>query len=524
MPDMSEAGPSTRLPSHSSFTCFDVPAVLPSNTPRNHVSQRLQQQASPKPLCVFNARPKGSQQAVAAPISGQQMSLASTCEAQSGASSANPIVHGSHHQQLADQSSAKPVLPTHQEADAQEADARLPVLAALSSSGASDHSVLLNLTDGSPGTAGGGPNLASPATPSWQAGSPPIPLSSHPIDALDDSESATSPTDSSALSHDSARLVYSSGSSTPASLSQGPAGFAGLITTSDGQSTDQEPVYQQHQVLPELHMAQQRHHAVSAQTSTPRQGLRASSSLGSDAVILDFGSDLSAGSDGLFSPSSSVASWQRRLAKQVSDSSQEFTPQPGQSQSSAVHQAQDEYSPGSLLGSANTGSSGAVVTTPGLFPRFAPMFASSPLPGTWQQQQPASKGSLNTADITQPHCVEDTQISALMQYNEAAAQLQEAVAHATQMYKASLAAADARLGLHMQSEPASSGAHVRDLSFQVPCGQPQFPRQPSCMEPFAHPSHPSSSSQAAMWVPQTEMHSLASSSHTEGETDPPIQT
>ena len=325
-------------------------------------------------------------------------------------------------------------------------------------------------------TAGGGTALlGSPATPSWQgipAGTAPTPLSSHPIDALEESDmasassSTTDPASYSLPAHSDKRSGQLRSAESEAPLSPGLSNMG--VPTNDGHLSIQDTIYAGSGCL---HAKPQ-----PLQVSwMPSQCLdRLSSSLDADAVVLEMESDVSVSADGLISPASSVASWQRDLTAHSpassSHSSKLFPTLPNGTPSSLDRHRQHQRrltSEGSILQSAYPPNSRADGTL-GLYHASAPMCGLSPLPGPWhmpyqphhhphqQQQGSASDATspLNTPwqQQQQPELpgVHDSagqrsqQFTSVVtaDYVTAAAQLRQAVAQAEQLYRASIRATD----------------------------------------------------------------------------------
>ena len=382
---------------------------------------------------------------------------------------------------------------------------------------------------GSPGPAGSA--HATPVTPSWQglpADTPPTPLSSHPIDALDESESGPSGADSAVLSpaqseeHSPPAAAQQTGHSVPASMSQLQAGSRSSKNISlDGDLDVSQQPYSQ-SASREKQQRIQEASLLSRQNSGQPQNRQASSSLASDAVILDFAAELNSSSDGLISPSSSMGSWQKGLFQQGSDSSHGFTPLPRQRQASVA--SQDQSSPGALWHTTEAVSSEAAAYSPGLFPDFAPMFASSPLPSAWQQQHSLG-GSPIPAGCRQRQPAQQPSVSAIEPYTQAAAQLQAAVTHAVQLFTA-CQTASADLG----QDPSISAAALSPASAgngsatraQMPFDQSHLPfegvqqtLQKDALRTGAQPP----SAHAVTWVPQAEVPSSAPGPLAEGGLD-----
>jgi len=522
--DISAAAPSARLPSHSSFTCFTVPAVASGNTPRQHTAQQ-QTQAQLQPMSdrqsgtalQADASARYHQQHQLTPVVPLQCKSAVVLQAGHALAAMPPGLSSfDNSAQTAVPNSARSSSPVPREADSTTSGPNL----------------------GSPGAAGVSPALRTsgaacpvlqdPATPSWQgllADTPPTPLSSHPIDALDESESAPSGTDSSALSPANSRDRsvpgdnQQSGPNTPVSLnhqqSSGHSSCGNRDQQRHGQAVSQHSQQQTAHHNQQQQQVQQASTLSDAQTSAAHQHTQASSSLGSDAVVLDFASELSGSNNGLISPSSSVASWQRALSQLGSESSQEFTPVLSHTQEQAFASSQ-QNSPEALWSTPEAVSSRASAHSPGLFPGFAPMFASTPLPGAWQQHHlpsPSSRSSPSPMGCQQDQSAEQPLGSAWEPYSEAAAQLRAAVTHAVKLLTASQTApADLRTELSntaaaLQSPPSLSlGSDVPMNRSQEQC-QLSFEgfQQPYRRDAFRRSAQSSSSQAAAVWVPQAEM-------------------
>ncbi|KAL0037327.1 hypothetical protein WJX79_002232 [Trebouxia sp. C0005] len=229
--------------------------------------------------------------------------------------------------------------------------------------------------------------------------------------------------------------------------------------------------------------------------------------------------ELSGGNNGLISPSSSVASWQRALPQLESESSQKFTPLPSQTAFASSQQNSSE----ALWSKPGAASSRASTHSPGLFPDFAPMFASTPLPGAWQQcHLPSASSSPSPTGCQEGQSAEQPLGSASEPYSEAAAQLRAAVTHAVKLLAASQAApTDLRRDMSSAMEalrsPASLslGSNVPILRSQEQC-QLSFGgvQQPHRRDAFRRSAQSFSSQAAAVWVPQAE---VQMQSCTEGE-------
>ncbi len=522
-PEASVAAPSARLPSHSSFTCFTAPAVASGNTPRQHTAQQ-QMQAQPQPMSdrqsgtalQADASTRHHQQHQLMPVVPLQRKSAAALQAGHALAAMPPGSAGlDNSAQTAVPSTALSISPVPREAEPADCGPNL----------------------GSPGAAGVGPALGTsdaacpvlqdPATPSWQgllADMPPTPLNSHPIDALDESESAPSGTDSSALSpansrdHSIPADNQQPGPSTPVSLGYQQSSGHSSAGNSDHQQSHGQAV-SQHPPRQTTHHNQQQQQASTlsdAQTSASSQHRQVSSSLDSDAVVLDFASELSGSNNGLISPSSSVASWQRALSHLGSESSQKFTPLPSQTQERAFDSSQ-QNSPEVLWSRPGAVSSRASGHSPGLFPDFAPMFASDSLPGAWQQHHMPSPSSSSSPSPSPTGCQQDRPAeqplgSAWEPYSEAAAQLRAAVTHAVKLLTAPQAAStDLRADFSNTAAVQSSAALSLDSTVSIISSHEQCQlsfegfQQPYRRDTFRRSAQSSSSQAAAVWVPQAEM-------------------
>ena len=312
--------------------------------------------------------------------------------------------------------------------------------------------------------------LGSPATSSWQgnpAGTPSTPLSSHPIDALEESEVASASTSTTnaasnallAHSRKHSGVLRSAESEAPFNLELGNMGA---------------PTVDEH--LPITHLdrggSDCLHTDAQPQFSSlmPRQGIHCSAGqsmpLEADAVMLEMASDLSASIDGLISPDSSVASWQRHLAAHSPASSSHSSKLPP-AMSSGEALSLDRYQqhlPHSITESTPECAC-PVDSRPdgrqGFCHASAPMSDSPPLPGSWdypdqphhhpcqQQQSVSGATSPSSAPWQQKPGLQDTHDYASQSsqrgtptvtadYAAAAAQLQQAVAQAEQLYRASM--------------------------------------------------------------------------------------
>ena len=509
-PDASAAAPNARLPSHSSFSCFNAPAVASGNTPRQHTAQ---QQTQTQPMsdrqsgAVLQADANASSRQLT-PVVPLQCKSAVVLQADNALAAMPPglasLGNSAQTAVLGTAPSSSPV----------------PGETGTASCGPNQES---------PGAAGVGPALGTfgaacpvlqdPATPSWQgllADMPPTPLSSHPIDALDESESAPSGTDSSALSpahsrdHSIPADHQRSGPNTPVGLSHDQSSAHSSCGNSDQQShghaVGQHPQQQTAHHSQQQQQQQQASTLSDAQTSAASRHQQASSSLDSDAVMLDFASELSGSNNELMSPSSSVASWQRALSQLGSESSQKFTPLVSQ----IAFASSQQNSPEALWSRPEAVSLRASAHSPGLLPDFAPMFASTPLPGAWQQHHlPSLSSSPSPTGCQQDQSAEQP---ALEPYSEAAAQLRAAVTHAVKLLTASQAApTDPRTDLSNTAAALSSSS--LSLGSDVPINRSQEQsrlsfegfHQPYRRDAFRRSAQSFSSQAAAIWVPQAEM-------------------
>ena len=452
--------------SQASFTCFHASAVASGDTPR-HTPQRTpvrQQTASPA-SCVHPKQgdqlPATAAQATAPPAEACERQTRGVVEVCAPSSQTT-----ARKQQLM---SSVASLPWSQNAQATALPAPLHPLAGQSGLTLSGHAD--NSPDGEQGhTAGCGVALpGSPATPSWQgnpAGTPPSPLSSHPINALEGSEAAsasTSTTDAasdSILAHSKERsaLLRSAESEAPFSTELGNV----VAPSADGHLPTQDL---DHGGSCCRHTDAQPHRG----SLTPEQGRHCpeglSPPLEADAVMLEMESDLAVSADGLISPASSVASWQRRLATHSPASSTHSSKLlPAMSSGIALSvDRQQQHLPylttDSVLESAYPVDSRAD-GSPGLCHASAPMSDSSPLPEPWHypyqphhhpyQQQgsasdapsPSSTPWREQPDLQDTHDYESQSSRrgtpiVTAGYAAAAAKLRLAVAQAEQLYRAS---------------------------------------------------------------------------------------
>ena len=520
--EASAAAPNLRLPSHSGFTCFTARAVASANTPRQHTGQQ-QMQAQLQPMS--DGQSGTALQADASARYHQQHQL-------------TPFVSLQRKCAIEDQTGCSlAAMPTGLASLDNSAQTAVSILVPSSSPvprEAESASSGPNL--GSPGAAGVSPALGTPgaaravlqepATPSWQgllADTPPTPLSSHPIDALDESESAPSGTDSSALSPANSRdrsvpaENQQSGPNTPVGLHHqqcsADSTFGNIGQQSLGQAVSQHAQQQTaHHSQQQQQQQQQASTLSGAQTSAEPQHRQASSSLDSDAVVLDFASELSGSNNGLISPSSSVASWQRALSQLGSESSQKFTPLLSQTREQAFASSQ-QNSPEALWSRPGAVSSRASAHSPGLFPDFAPIFGSTPLPGAWQQHHlPSPSSSRSPTGCQQDPSTEQPLGSAWEPYSEAAAQLRAAVNHAVKLLTVPQAA-PADLRADSSNTAAVQSSSSLSLSSDVPMIRSQEQCQLSCegfqqpyrRDAFRRSAQSSSSEAAAIWVPQAEI-------------------
>lgn len=400
------------------------------------------------------------------------------------------------------------------------------------------------------GRAAGTALLGSPATPSWRgspAGTPPTPLNSHPIDALDGSEDTSASTSATDAASDSL-LAHSGQYLGLLRSAESEAPFSPALTNMGG------PTHDAH--LPAQDLVCDRAYCLQAGAQPPQHGSLiprqgracpegASLPLEADTVMLEMESDLSVCADGLISPASSAASWPRHLAAHSPASlppSSKLTPSmPGGTGLSLDRRQQ--------LPRLATNNSVLVSMYPpearaegssGLCHASASMFAAAPLgPGLWhypyqpllnhsyqqQQQGPATSPS-STAWHQQPElqAVHDLASQSSRRntatdatdYAVAAAQLRQAVAQAEQLYRASThvtnpsqtAGTDA-MTAHDQSGAACSRAPgqgqspAEGCSYQPPPALPYSRRMGiNIQHAMRRAEEPAYAMQPPVWVPQ----------------------
>lgn len=471
-PDQSKAATTAR-PSQASFTCFHTPAVAQGNIPP-HTSRHApvhQQAATPAPS--------------AAPPQADQLSVTATQEVAPPAEDVKQLMQCDVHASVpngedahAEQQPATQVASSlrNQDTGLSAVPASLPNEASLRVLVSEECLLLPGHTDSSP-AAGlvqsaecrAAAPLGLPATPCWQgtpAGAPLTPLSSHPIDALEGSDtttastSTTGPTSHALPAHSD---LLSAEAEPPLSLGLSNT----TVISTHAHLSSQHLGY--HASPCRLAQSRSQQDKESWMHSQHSEGLLVP--LDADAVMLEMDSDLglSVSADRLISPASSVASWQRGLSAATSSasssrSSRLFPTLPDSMPVSVdrLHQHQHE----SLLrsGGMDPDRLPPLTSSPhadsGLCPSFGPMFASSPLAEAWhhpyqphhhphQQQESASHATWpsSTSPQQQPDfpCTEGlsgwSSSQCILPVNTdfvvAAAQLQHAVAQAEQLYRAS---------------------------------------------------------------------------------------
>ena len=542
-PDQPKAA--TIVCSQASFTCFTASAVASGDTPRHTPQRTPVHRTTASPASGVHSKQGSYLPAKAAPAPApsaeaaeqQTRGVVDVC-APSSRNAAR------QQQQLISSVASLPWIQDAQSAAASPDQAPLHLMAGEgcpSPSGHADNSPEV----GQGQTAGCGVDLlGSPPTPSWQkppAGTSPTPLSSHPIDALEGSEVAsasTSATDAAsnpllASSQERSGLFRSSESEAPFSPELGDMEaphFDGHLPTqnlnrggscclhADKQVQHSSPMHGQGRPCPE--------------------GL--SLPLEADAVMLEMESDPSVSADGLISPASSVASLQRQPSPASSLHSSRLLPVV--SHGTALSVDNDQQHPphptaNTMLKSAYPAHSRAD-ESPGLCHASAPMPDSSPLPGPWhylyqshhhpyqqqrsapgsilpsstpwQQQQPELQGVYNSAVQGSQH--RTTNVTP--DYAVAAAQLQQAVAQAEQLYRASNhnTAQQCIVGSGSMEVIGQAGAACSDASGQGQdaaggCSQQLLSALPPsrrmgvqhAMRRAAEPAYPM---QQPVWVPQ----------------------
>ena len=399
--------------------------------------------------------------------------------------------------------------------------------------------------------------LGSPATPSWRgtpAGTPPTPLSSHPIDALDGSEgtsastSATDAASDSLLAHSEQHSLLLRGPKSDAPFNLALSDMGG--TTHDAHLPAQDLVCDGSYCLQADAQLPQRGSLI------PKQGIRdypagAALPLEADAVMLDVESDLSVCPDELTSPASSAASWPRHLTTHSPAStppSSKLTPtMPGGTALSLDrHQQLPRLATGKPALESMYPLEARADGSSGLCHASASMSAAAPLgPELWhypyqpdthlhphqQQQQGWPTSPSSTAWQQQPGLqpVRDLASQSSQRntptvatdYAVAAAQLRQAVAQAVQLYRGTFThvtkssqqhtAGDDIMTVHDQSGAACSGipgqrqSPVESCSYQLPPALPHSRHTEfDVQHAMRRAEEPAYSLQPPVWVPQGE--------------------
>lgn len=470
-PDQSKAATTAR-PSQASFTCFHHPAVAPGSTPPHtprhaHVHQ---QAVTPAPCAAPPQADHLSATAAQEPAPPAE-GFAQLIECDVHASA--PFDGHAHAEQL-------PVTPSASTLRARDTKlsavpAALPNQASLRMLVSEDCLLL-------PGHAGSSPAaglvqsaecraaapLGSPATPSWQgtpADTPLTPLSSHPIDAKEASETTTASTSTTGPSSDAlpAHSDLLSAEAEPPSSS----GLSNIeVVSTHGHLSSQHLGHHASPCL--LSQSQSQHDEDSWTPSQHCEELLMP--LDADAVMLEVDPDLglSVSADGLISLASSVASWQRDLTAATSPasssrSSRLFPTMPDSMPVSLdrLHQHQQEsaLSSGDMTPDRLPPLTLSPHADSGLCPSLGPMVGSCPLAEPWhhpyqpyhhphQQQESAPHAASTSRQQQQQLDFPSTQDlpgwsssqcipPVTTDFVVAAAQLRDAVAQAEQLYRAS---------------------------------------------------------------------------------------
>ena len=551
-PGQAKAAPTARS-SQASFTCFHASAVASGDTPR-HAPQDTPQRTQQAAPAASNAHPKpGDQPPAAAAQVPSPLAEGSAQQSAAGMDSCAPSrQHAAETQQTMSTVASLPQIP------AAQTDAALPDQAPqhqLAGKGC----LTLSGDAGNGPVAGQGRSegcgmalLGSPATPSWRgtpAGTPPTPLSSHPIDALDGSEGTSASTSATDAASDSLLAQHSEQHS---GLLRGPesdAPFNLALSNMGGTPHDAH--------LPTQNLVCDGSYCLQADAQPPQHGslmprpardcpAGAALPLEADAVMLEMESDLSVCADELTSPASSAASGPRHLAAHSPASmppSSKLSPtMPGGTALSLDRHQQLPHLP--------TGNQALESMYPpevrahgssGLCHASAPMSAAAPLgPQLWhypyrlpdnhlhphQQQQQRLPTSSSTAWQQQPELQGDVQPASqssqrntptvATDYAVAAAQLRQAVAQAEQLYRSSThgtdssqqhAAGDDTMTPGDQSGAACSGtlgqrqSSAQGCSYQLPPALP-YSRRAGIQHAIRRAEEPTYAMQPPVWVPQ----------------------
>lgn len=553
-PDHPKAATTAR-PSQASFTCFHAPAVASSQTPP-HTPQHpnVHGQATTPALCAGTLQ--ADQLPAAAPVpalpaqGSKQHALQFVADAGMASRKHAPL-------KLQSMSPTVALLRTRDTNLSAESNQASPHLLT------GEECMLL------PGHAGNSPMaglvqpagcgaalLGSPATPSWQ-GTPPAdtplltPLSSHPIDALQGSATSSASTSTTgpskhALPAHSSLLEASAEAEAPSS--------SGL--SNSALETTSPPLCSQHlgcHASPCLaaQAEPQRQARGSWTPGQPPEGLP--TPLDVDDVLLELDSDL-ASADGLISPASSVASWQRDPAAASSPTSSSHPSQLFPSMPDGMPVSLDRpHQHHCISGDMTSDRLYSLTANPhadsGLCPAFAPMFGSPPLPEPWhnpdqaphqphQQQAAASHpippmGSSSWQQTDSPgtqgfpgwSSTWSGTATVTTDYAVAAAQLQQAVAQAEQLYRGSspctASAQQGKVGDSMSVTRQAGAMHsatsrqeqavTGGCSLQLPSALPTslLPAlsRSSCMgvqHALRWAAEPTCPVQQPLWVPQGE--------------------
>ena len=365
----------------------------------------------------------------------------------------------------------------------------------------------------------------SVGTPTWQrlpTGTPPTPLSSHPIDALEGSDFASASTSTAdsgiaslpALSDEQCRLPRSTAAQAPddarhhcATASDRPVPTLGF--------THEQPAW--------FRVDSRQEQQGSLSLSQGRHSLTLPSmSLDADAVMLELDSNVSVSADGIISPASSTASWPRDCIAQASSSSTHpgdmlaCLPSATGQALDGQNQTQTHLNTGdSLSGDWYSANSRADWTTK-LLNGSASETVSSRLPESWyshhqQQQKQLLQQQLHSQHDLGRQSSRQANAPLPADYVAAAAQLRLAVAQAEQLYRVTLPTAnqaEADDSLHVPGQVArDTPATEEDQSpaqgclQQLPSALPQS-RHARLQGALRRPAEPASFSQQPAWVPQ----------------------
>lgn len=539
----------TARSSQASFTCFHASAVASGDTPRHAPQDTPQrtQQAAPPASSVQGDQPPATTAQVPAPfaqgsvqqIEGGMDSCAPSWQHAAGKQQSMSTVASLPRIHIAQTDAASPdQAPKH----------RLAGKGGLLLSGHADSGPVA----GQGRTAGCGMALlGSPATPSWRgtpAGTPPTPLSSHPIDTLDGSEgtsastSATDAASDSLLAHLEQRSGLLRSAESEAPLFPALSNIRG--TTHDAHLPAQDLVCDGSYCLQADAQPPQRGSLVPRHGRDCPEG--ASLALEADAVMLEMESDPSVCADELTSPASSAASWPRQLAAHlpasVSPCNKLNPAMPGGTPLSlSRHQQLPHLATKELvlegtypLEARADGSSGLCHASASLFE--APLgqelwrypYQPHPHHPHQQQQQGLPTSPSSTAWQQQPElqAVHDLASQSSWRYTPtvatdyavAAAQLRQAVAQAEQLHRACTHITDSSqqhaarndiVIMHDQPGAACSGAPGQRQSPAEGCSYQQPPALPysrlmgiNFQHAMRRAEEPAYAMQPPVWVPQ----------------------